>query len=55
MQIGFSSALFLIFLTLKLTGVIAWSWPWIFAPLWISFLVVIFMVLLAIYKQIQGE
>lgn len=27
--------LFCIFLTLKLCGVIAWSWLWVFAPLWI--------------------
>ena len=28
---------FLIFLTLKLCGVIDWSWWWITAPLWIPF------------------
>jgi hypothetical protein len=27
--------LFLLFLGLKLGGVIAWSWVWVFAPLWI--------------------
>ena len=27
--------LFLIFVALKLTGVIAWSWWWISAPLWV--------------------
>lgn len=32
--IGFLGALFLVFLVLKLTGVIAWSWLWITAPLW---------------------
>ena len=32
--IGFFSALTLIFGTLKLTGVIAWSWWWVFAPMW---------------------
>jgi len=32
--IGFTSALFLIFLVLKLTHVIDWSWWWIFAPFW---------------------
>ncbi len=35
--IGFGGALFLVFLVLKLTGVIAWSWWWITAPLWIPF------------------
>lgn len=33
--IGFCSALFLVFLVLKLTSVIDWSWWWITAPLWI--------------------
>ena len=31
---GFS--LFLVFLVLKLVGVISWSWWWVTAPLWIS-------------------
>jgi len=26
--------MFLVFLTLKLVGVIAWSWWWVTAPLW---------------------
>lgn len=28
--------LFLVFLTLKLTGFIGWSWWWITAPLWMG-------------------
>jgi hypothetical protein len=31
------SALFITFLVLKLCGVIAWSWWWVFAPLWMGF------------------
>jgi len=31
---GCFPVLFLIFLVLKLTGLIAWSWWWVFAPLW---------------------
>ena len=33
--IGFLSLLFLVFLVLKLTNVIDWSWWWVTAPLWI--------------------
>lgn len=33
--IGLPGALFLVFLVLKLTGVIAWPWIWVLAPLWI--------------------
>jgi hypothetical protein len=32
--IGLAGMLFLLFLTLKLTGVISWSWWWVTAPLW---------------------
>jgi hypothetical protein len=34
MKVGLLGGMFLIFLTLKLTGVIAWSWWWVTAPLW---------------------
>ena len=33
--IGVCTVLFLIFLVLKLCGVITWSWWWVTAPLWI--------------------
>ena len=32
---SFTRLLFLVFLTLKLTNVINWSWWWVTAPLWI--------------------
>lgn len=32
--IGLFTVLFLIFMTLKLTGHIDWSWWWVTAPLW---------------------
>ena len=37
MQIGFVGLLALLFIGLKLGGVIAWSWLWVLSPLWISF------------------
>lgn len=40
-QIGFPGILALIFITLKLTGHIAWSWWWVLAPLWIPFAIVL--------------
>lgn len=33
-SVGFMGLLFLVLLTLKLTGVITWSWWWVTAPLW---------------------
>lgn len=34
--IGLGTTVFIIFLILKLTHVIDWSWWWVTAPLWIS-------------------
>jgi len=31
---GFLEGLTLIFVVLKLTGIIAWSWWWVLAPMW---------------------
>ena len=33
--IGFGTVLFLVFLVLKLTGNIDWSWWWVTSPLWL--------------------
>lgn len=33
---GFSSLLTILFIGLKLTGVIDWSWVWVLSPLWIT-------------------
>lgn len=34
--ISFSGLLTIVFITLKLLGVINWSWLWVLSPLWIS-------------------
>lgn len=33
--IGIGTILFVVFLVLKLTDVIGWSWWWVSAPIWI--------------------
>lgn len=38
-RIGFCSLLAIVFIILKLCGVITWSWVWVLAPLWIPVLV----------------
>ena len=37
--IGFTSLLTVLFIGLKLTGHITWSWWWVLSPLWISALI----------------
>jgi hypothetical protein len=42
-EIGFTGFLTLIFIVLKITGFIAWSWWWVLSPLWISALASLFL------------
>jgi uncharacterized protein (DUF983 family) len=37
--IGFPGLLTVLFVGLKLTGYISWSWWWVLSPLWISALI----------------
>lgn len=51
--IGFTGLLLILFITLKLWGVINWSWWWVLSPLWISvaILSVIVLVILIITRE----
>lgn len=46
--IGFVGLLTILFIGLKLTGYIAWSWWWVLSPIWITILIVIAIVAAAI-------
>ena len=50
--IGFLGLLAIVFITLKLVGTITWSWWWVLAPIWISW--VIFLVIMLIVGVIAG-
>lgn len=51
---GFFGLMFLIFMTLKLTGFIDWSWWWVTAPLWGGFaLIFIFILIVALIKALD--
>ena len=47
-SVGFFGLLFIVFLTLKLTNVIAWSWWWVTAPLWGPLVLVLVIFLIAL-------
>jgi hypothetical protein len=42
--IGFAGLLTVLFIGLKLTGAIAWSWWWVLSPLWIGPAIVLLIV-----------
>lgn len=48
MQIGFTGLLFLIFLVLKLTDVINWSYWYVTMPLWAPILIWLFVAIFAV-------
>jgi len=51
--IGFSGLLTIAFIVLKLCGVINWSWWWVLSPLWISFgLVLVILIIWVLFMLI---
>ena len=44
--IGFTGVLTIVFIVLKLVGVINWSWWWVLSPIWIGFILAIVLVVL---------
>ena len=46
--IGLGGLLTVLFVGLKLTGYIAWSWWWVLSPLWISALAVLLILAIAL-------
>ncbi len=45
---GLGTVLFIVFLVLKLTNTIDWSWWWVTSPLWISAGLVIVVLLIVL-------
>jgi hypothetical protein len=43
--IGFTGLLAIVFIVLKLTDVIAWSWWWVLSPLWIPVIIVLLVII----------
>ena len=53
--IGFSSLLGLVFITLKLCGVIKWKWLWVLAPFWISAGLTILILLIVLIIELVAN
>lgn len=48
LDISFCGALAILFIALKLTGVISWPWLWVWSPLLIGYAVVILFFIIAL-------
>lgn len=52
MQVNFLALLAILFIGLKLGGVIAWPWIWVLSPLWIiPVLIGVFLILGALLSR----
>jgi len=49
--LGFADALTLLFIALKLTGCITWSWIWVLSPIWISLSVLTLLAIVIVLLQ----
>lgn len=55
--LGIVSILTLIFIILKITNKITWSWIWVLSPIWITFLfaIIIFAIILIVGRIKKGK
>lgn len=50
--IGFAGLLTILFVGLKLTGYIDWSWWWVLSPIWIGFAILLLVVIvIAVFNK----
>lgn len=43
--VSFAGVLTIVFVVLKLVGVINWSWVWVLSPIWISWIVALVIII----------
>ena len=53
--IGFFGLLTIVFITLKLCGIIDWSWIWVLSPLWLGIAIVAGILVLGLFWIIFWE
>ena len=51
----FWTLLQILFIALKLTGVISWSWVWVLAPTWIGLIIslIVILIMFIIIKKVN--
>lgn len=51
--IGFTGLLTIVFIVLKLVGIINWSWLWVLSPSWISLALVIIFAIIVVANKLK--
>ena len=50
--IGFTGLLAIVFIVLKLCGIISWSWLWVLSPIWISWILFLIMLVIMVIAKL---
>lgn len=53
--IGFTGLLTIVFIVLKLTNVINWSWLWVLSPLWVSLVLILLVIVIVLIVCLHGR
>lgn len=51
--VGIGTVVLVVFIILKLCGVINWSWFWVLSPLWIGLILTVILVIIAVIIEIR--
>ena len=52
--LGFTGALQIVFIVLKLLGKINWSWLWVLSPTWISIALTVIIAIIVVIAKCKG-
>lgn len=52
-DLSVGTILTIVFVVLKLIGIISWSWLWVFSPLWISVIIGLIVLLIFWIKYLR--
>lgn len=53
MKIGFTGALTILFIALKLCNVINWSWVWVLSPIWIDAIIIVLAIVISVITSFK--
>ena len=52
--VGICDVLAIVFVVLKLVGVISWSWWWVLSPIWIPIVIILILgLIIGVYKKYE--
>lgn len=54
-SVGFCGMLGIVFIVLKLCGVISWNWVWVLAPIWIPWVLLLLALIITLIIAAIGD